>query len=111
MEKFNKMTAIWGEQNEKYLRSVVVYADVEDKKLYYDKELTKSVKAEDAADLFLKRLLVICYESGEMENLYFYESAISMSHLVRGGVLYVGFRVMDQETGEAKEYALTSTAE
>lgn len=64
MEKFNGKTAIWGDQNEKYLRNVVLYTTTneyvaESRKLFYNEELTDKVYASDLKDMFLKGIVLI----------------------------------------------------
>ena len=81
MEKFNNKTAIWGDQNEKYLRSVVLYTTsneyaAENRKLFYNEELTDKVYASDLKDMFLKGIVLIrdidsveCYKRPEAYNV------------------------------------------
>lgn len=80
MEKFNNKTAIWGDQNEKYLRNVVLYTTTneyaeESCKLFYNEELTDKVYASDLKDMFLKGIVLIrdmdsveCYRRPDFYN-------------------------------------------
>lgn len=66
MEKFNNKTVVWGDQNEKYLRTVVLYGNYDnDCKLYYTSEAVRNgdekegVLVKDLADMCLKGLVLI----------------------------------------------------
>lgn len=65
MEKFNGKTAIWGDQNEKYLRSVVLYGkydnDISNYGLFYDEATEEKVYSEDLFDMYMKNVIVVKY--------------------------------------------------
>lgn len=81
MEKFNGMIAVWGEQNEKYLRSVIAYADDSTMRLYYDEEHTKPVLNKDLFNLYKKNALIVCWKGkGEAEGITFYGNVTGLAY-------------------------------
>lgn len=106
MEKFNGMTTVWGDQNEKYLRSVIVYADISTMRLYYDEEHTKPVLNKDLFDLYKKNTLMVCWKGdGEAEGLTFYGNTT--------GLIYspnqIGVAVVDPDSRDVKKFFTDAT--
>lgn len=95
MEKFNNKTAIWGEQNEKYLRSVVLYADEEhnDYHLYTTPEFVEEnrISGEELYDLYMKNLIKIKMRP----NIEEYCNASGINKRENGG--YEVMAVVDME--------------
>lgn len=56
------MNKIYADSEEKYVKSVVLYADADDGNLFYDEGKKEGVSREDLINLFLKGL-VISFES------------------------------------------------
>lgn len=90
MEKFNNMTAIWGDQNEKYLRTVVLYTNADSDycltKYFPDwseEMVNYRVSPEELRDMFMKGIVIIC-ENGKYYRPYEYDPETGFLYFANG---------------------------